>query len=126
MTLEAVKTIKLVRVDADDLQDVEDIPEAVRFSVELDTDPSPTWVQEFVTAYGLLHYAIKPPVEVTGNRIWIAYLPRYAGELQAYINFLKIVIERANTEEQRTLQMHEHDNTSEKARFRELLRGVRL
>ena len=126
MTIEAVKPISAVRVDADDLQDVEDIPEAVRFSIQLDHEPSGTWVQEFVSAYGLLHYAIKPPVEVIGDRLWISFLPRYGNELQAYVNFLKNVIDRANIEERRTLQMHEHDNSGQKAQFRERLKGVRL
>jgi hypothetical protein len=126
MTLEAVKPILLQRVDTDDLQDVDDIPEAVRFSVILDGEPSPTWVQEFVTAYALIHYAIKPPVEVIGDRIWIAYLPRYANDLQPYLNFLKTVVERANFEERRTLEMHEHDNTGPKAQFRERLKALRL
>lgn len=126
MTLEVAKPIAMRSIDVEDLQDVEDIPEAVRFSVVLDSEPTAVWIQEFVTAYGLLHYAIKPPVEVVGDRIWISYLPRYANELQPYINFLKSVIDRANTEEKRTLQMHEHDSTGQKAQFRERLKELRL
>ena len=126
MTAEAVKNIKLLNIDASDLQDVEDIPEAVRFSVVLSDPPSTIWVQEFDTAYGMLHHPIKPPFEVLQDRIWISFLPRYTKDLQAYINFLKIVVERANVEELRTLQMHEHDNASDKRKLRDMLQRVSI
>jgi hypothetical protein len=125
MTIAAVKPISMQQIDMDDLQDVDDIPEAVRFSILLAGEPSSIWAQEFATAYGSIHHPIKPPVDVSGNRIWISYLPRYANDLQSYIDFLKNVVEAANREERRTLEIHEHD-TGHKARFREQLKRVYL
>lgn len=128
MTLEAVKLkpVRMLNVDTDTLQDVEEIPEAVRFSIVLDAEPSSTWIQEFTTAYGLMHHPIKPPCEVDADRLWIAFLPRYANDLQSYIDFLKMVVERANVEERRTLQMHEHDNAGEKSKIREMLKRLSI
>lgn len=126
MTLEAVKEIRLVRVDADDLQDVEDIPEAIRFAIILSSPASTIWVHEFGEAYELLHHPIKPPFEVIGDRIWISFLPRYCKDLQPFVDFLKAVVERANFEERRTIQMHEHDNASDKSKLRDVLRALRI
>jgi len=126
MTLEAVKSIRLLSVDADDLQDVDEIPEAIRFSVVLTDAPSSIWIHEFGTAYELLHHPIKPPFDVIGNRIWISFLPRYSKDLQAYVDFLKAVVERSNAEELRTLQMHEHDNSGDKSRMRDMLKRLRI
>jgi len=126
MTLEAVKPIKLMNVDTDNLQDVEDIPEAVQFAVVLSDEPSSIWVQEFGTAYGMLHHPIKPPFDVVKDRLWVSFLPRYASDLQAYVDFLKAVVDRANVEEKRTLQMHEHDNAADKTRLRDMLKRLRI
>src|SRR5579864_4462114 len=91
----ATKGITLERIDADDLQDVEDIPEAVRFSVLLSEEPSAAWKQEFTLAYRAMPNAVRPPVQIEGDRLWIAYLPRYSADLESYLRYLKAVVERA-------------------------------
>jgi hypothetical protein len=118
--------ITMDRIDIDNLEDVEDIPEAVRFSIVLTAPPSAAWIQEFVSAYAAIRHPIKPPARIDEDRLWIAYLPRYARELPGYLEFLKSVVNTANQEEQRTLTMHEHDTSGQKASFRELLKGVQL
>jgi len=126
MTTTAAAPMAMERIDIEKLEDVEDIPEAVSFSIVLSATPSAAWIQEFVTAYTAIRHPIKPPARIDEDRLWIAYLPRYARELPGYLEFLKAVVDRANAEEQRTLAMHEHDTSGAKARLRELLKGVQL
>jgi len=93
-------------VDCDDLRDVEDVAEAIEFSVVLTQAPSDTWWSEFEPAYASMPYSIKPQVRLDGNRIWVTYLPRYENEVQAYVEFITKVVERANEEETLTYEVH--------------------
>lgn len=120
------KPVELERIDYDYLRDVDDIPEAVEFSIIASHEPSDTWITEFDTAYHAMHNPIKPPVSIIGNRLWISYLPRYSADLPNYINFILRVVNVANDEEKRSLTIHEHDPTGAKDRFRNVLKGVRL
>ena len=72
-------------------------------------------------------YTLKPPVRVEGDALRIIFLHRYSEELQGFLQFLALILERANTETQRTEELH-LSSTQEryKAEFRDALRQVRL
>lgn len=126
MNLAQPKPISMQSIDTENLEEIEEIREAVMFSIILNTEPTPEWHQEFESAYKVMHHPIKPPVTVEDGRLWITYLPRYSAELPAYIKFLKHVVERANSEEIRTAHLRERDTGGHKAKFREVLKSISL
>ena len=93
-------------LDTEHLEDVEDNREAVQFSVLLSQSAPEMWTHEFDAAYKQTPYTLKPPVRVEGDRLKVIFLPRYAGELNAFVNFLALIVRRANDELRRTVEMH--------------------
>ena len=114
-------------VDADNLGDVEDNPEAVRFHIRLSAVPSDIWAGEFEQAYRQTPYQIKPPVEVAGDALEVVFLPRYASELPGLVRFLSLIVRRANMETRRTEEIHlSKTHEQQKAEFRQVLRRLEL
>ena len=119
--------VQIKAVDTDDLRDVEDVAEAIEFSVVLSNTPTEAWWAEFEGAYNSLSHTIKPQTRLEGDRIWITYLPRYEGELQQYITFLAEVVRVANAEEQLTYDLHLKGHRSgPREQFRKHLLAVKL
>ena len=119
--------IFLREIDLDHLGNVEENREAVEFLVRLNTVPTDAWQQEFMVAYERTPYILKPPVRLVGDTIHIVYLPRYAGELQGYIDFLALIVARSNTETHRSEELHTSNaQERQKAAFRESLKQLRL
>ncbi|MBV9848459.1 MAG: hypothetical protein JO250_02110 [Armatimonadetes bacterium] len=119
--------ISLRAVDSDDLEDVEDNPEAVLFRIRLSATPSDIWTQEFELAYRVTPYQIKPPVRVAGDALEVIFLPRYAGELPGFVRFLALMARRANAETRRTEEIHlSKTHEQHKAEFRQTLRQLEL
>jgi hypothetical protein len=117
--------MRILAVDADDLKDVEDNPEAVEFSIELNQTPPEGWINEFDQAYLTTPYVLKPPVRVDGNRLRIVYLPRYASELQGFVRFLGLIVRRSNQEYRRSAELHTSSvQDQRRADFREALKRV--
>ena len=114
-------------VDSDDLRDVEDNPEAVRFCIRLSETPSDIWVQEFEQGYRQTPYQIKPPVQVVGDALEIVFLPRYGSELPGLARFLALIVRRANIETRRTEEIHlSQTHEQQKAEFRQALHRLEL
>ena len=89
--------------------------------------PSPKWIDEFEIAYRTLPNNIKPPIKIDGNRMLISFLPRYQNDLQSYIDFVKMIMDRAEEEIDKTEAIAMHGHQPERiAAFRETLRKVRL
>jgi hypothetical protein len=126
MTTDAAK-IRLIRLDSDNLLFDDDVEEAVRFSIELSEPPTDEWAQSFLQAYKNLPYPVKPPIALDGNKFWISYLPQYGAELQAYLKFLKSLVDSTNNELLFSAQIsenhHKHTHIKE---FRDLLKTVHL
>jgi hypothetical protein len=119
--------VHVVRVDPDNLRDVEDVMEAIAFSIVLSRTPNEAWWQEFESAYQQLPHPIKPQTELEGDRIWVTYLPRYEGELQHYVDFVVRVVDKANVEEQLTYDMHlKGHRYGPREQFRDSLRKVTI
>lgn len=117
----------LREIDLNRLVSIEDNREAIEFGVLLSDAPSEVWIQEFEQVYQQTPYTLKPPVRVEGNAMRIVFLHRYSGELQGFLQFLALIIDRANSETQRTEELH-LSSTQEryKAEFRDALRRVHL
>lgn len=119
--------ISLRDIDANDLDDVEDNREAVRFRVRLSETPSPVWKHEFDQIYKQTPYTLKPPVEVKDDFLEVVFLPRYAGELQGFVRFLGLIVRQANEEQHRTDELHTSDaQEKRKEEFRLALRRVQV
>ncbi len=123
----ASPAISLREIDCNTLVSIEDNREAIEFGVKLSGIPSEVWIQEFEQVYHQTPYTLKPPVRVEGDALRIIFLHRYSEELQGFLQFLALILERANTETQRTEELH-LSSTQEryKAEFRDALRRVRL
>ncbi|MGI4789985.1 MAG: hypothetical protein ACRYFS_14185 [Janthinobacterium lividum] len=121
------RNITLREIDTDRLVSIEDNREAIEFGVRLSEAPSDIWAQEFEQVYHQIPYTLKPPVRVEGDALRIVFLHRYAGELQGYLQFLALIVARANMETHRTEELH-LSSTQEKwkAEFRDALRRVNL
>ncbi len=119
--------ITLREIDLNRLISIEDNREAIEFGVMLSAAPSEVWIQEFEQVYHQTPYTLKPPVRVEGDAMRIVFLHRYSGELQGFLQFLGLIVDRANTETQRTEELH-LSSTQEryKAEFRDALRRVHL
>jgi len=119
--------ITLREIDMKNLVSIEDNREAIEFGVLLSDTPSEVWIQEFEQVYLQTPYTLKPPVRVEGSAMRIVFLHRYSGELQGFLQFLALIVERANYETQRTEELH-LSSTQEryKAEFRDALRRVHL
>lgn len=127
MNEEDATWVRLREIDTEHLEDAEDNPEAVEFTVLLSTTPSAPWTQEFEQAYRQTPYTLKPPLEVVGDRMKITYLPRYAGELEAFFKFLALMLTRANDEIRRTADIQASDiQDQRRAEFRRALQRVTL
>ena len=119
--------ISLRDIDSEHLENVEANREAVEFQVHLSAVPTEIWRQEFEAAYQHLPHALKPPVRIEEDRLHIIYLPLYAGELQAFFNFLAKIIAISNMEARVTEEMHtSSEQEKQKREFREALRGIEL
>ncbi len=127
MNEEEITVVRLREIDTEHLDDAEDNPEAVEFTVLLSGTPSDPWVQEFEQAYRQTPYTLKPPLDVAGDRLKITFLPRYASELQGYFAFLALIIRRANDEIKRTADIQaSHTQEQRRAEFRRALQRVTL
>lgn len=123
----ALPQVALREIDPDHLKDVDDNPEAVQFAVRLTEKPSEIWVTEFTQLYQQTPYLLKPPVTVEDDRVIVTYLPRYAGELPAFFNFLALIVRRGNEETRRSEELHTSDiRERRKIEFREALRRIEL
>ena len=119
--------VQIKAIDTEDLRDVEDVAEAIEFSVVLSDTPTEAWWSEFEGAYQSLSHTIKPQARLEDNHIWITYLPRYEGELQQYITFLTEVVRVSNAEEQLTYDLHLKGHRSgPREQFRQHLSAVKL
>ena len=123
----ASPTITLREIDFNRLVSIEDNREAIEFGVLLSDAPTEVWIQEFEHVYHQTPYTLKPPVRVEGNAMRIVFLHRYSGELQGFLQFLALIVDRTNHETQRTEELH-LSSTQEryKAEFRDALRRVHL
>jgi len=119
--------ILLTEIDTDTLVSIEDNREAIEFGVKLSSAPSDVWIGEFEQIYELTPYTLKPPVRVEGSTLRIVFLHRYASELQGFLQFLGLIVGRANLETQRTEELHlSSDQERYKTEFRAALRRVHL
>lgn len=119
--------ITMSEIDLDRLEDIEDNPEAVSFRILLSERPSDAWKTEFDVIYQRTPYALKPPVVVERDALQIVYLPRYAPELQGFLQFLAFIVKRANEELLVTEELHVstvHENS--KVDFLEALRHTKI
>lgn len=123
----ASPAIALREIDLKRLVSIEENREAIEFGVLLSAAPSDVWISEFEQVYHQTPYTLKPPVRVEGDAFRIVFLHRYSGELQGFLQFLALIVDRANSETQRTEELH-LSSTQEryKAEFRDALRQVRL
>jgi len=123
----ASPTITLREIDLKRLVSIEDNREAIEFGVLLSDAPTEVWIQEFEQVYHQTPYTLKPPVRLEGDALRIVFLHRYSEEVQGFLQFLALIIDRANYETQRTEELH-LSSTQEryKAEFRDALRRVQL
>lgn len=123
----ASPVITLREIDLNRLISIEDNREAIEFGVLLSDAPTEVWTQEFEQVYHKTPYTLKPPVRVEGSALRIVFLHRYSGELQGFLQFLALIVERTNYETQRTEELH-LSSTQEryKSEFRDALRRVHL
>lgn len=123
----ASPVITLKEIDTDRLVSMEDNREAIEFGVRLSSTPSEIWTQEFEPVYHQTPYTLKPPVRVEGDTLRIVFLHRYASELQGFLQFLALIIDRTNVETQRTEELHLSSAQEKyKAEFQAALRRVQL
>ncbi len=119
------QAIYLQAIDADHLEDVEDNREAVQFSVRLSRLAPEAWKHEFDAVYKQTPYTLKPPVQVDGDKLNIVFLPRYAGELPGVLNFLALIVRRANDEVRRSAEIQTSDARDRtRAEFQAALRRL--
>ncbi len=119
--------ITLREIDTEHLEDLDDNPEAVQFTVRLSGTPPSGWLDEFETAYRDISSPIKPPVAVEGDALRVTFLPRYAASLQDFVTLLGQVTARANDEWRFTQEMHESSAQEQRrAQMREALKRVTL
>lgn len=119
--------ITMSRIDLDHLDDIEDNPEAVSFRIVFSEQPSEVWKIEFEEVYRRTPYSLKPPVTLDNDGLQVVYLPRYAPELQGFLQFLAYIVKRTNEEVLLTEELHVstvHENS--KASFLETLRHTKL
>ena len=123
----ASPTITMQEIDTKRLVSMEDNREAIEFGIRLSDMPSDVWILEFEQVYLQTPYTLKPPVRVEGDSFRIVFLHRYASELQGFLQFMALIVDRANTETERTEELH-LSSTQEKykAEFRDALRRVHL
>lgn len=127
MNEEELTVIRLREIDTEHIDDAEDNPEALEFSVLLTGTPSEPWKQEFEQAYRQTPYTLKPPIEVIDDCMKVTFLPRYAAELDGYFKYLALVITRANEEIKRTADIQASSTQEQRrAEFRSALQRVTL
>jgi hypothetical protein len=125
--LTARRRVGLTSADLDSLAESETTHEAIEFEVLLYPAPDEAWIEEFDIAYRILPNNIKPPVKVHEDRMLITYLPRYQNDLQAFFEFIKTVMGRAEEEIDKTEAIARHSHQPERiAAFRDVLRKVRF
>jgi hypothetical protein len=114
-------------IDLDSLEEAEENYEAVAFDIILSGPPQEKWIEEFDIAYRTMPFDIKPPAEVIGDRLRVEYMPRYGDELQEYIDYLKLVLERVEEEVDKSESILLHDDRPHVIpQFRETLKRVHL
>ena len=119
--------IKMQEIDTQHLVSIEDNHEAIEFGVRLSAAPNEVWRQEFEQVYHQTPYTLKPPVRVEGDALRIVFLHRYASEVQGFLQYLALIVDRANNETHLTEEMHLSSAQEQyKAEFREMLRHVQL
>jgi hypothetical protein len=125
--MQSISEIYFKSIDIDSVESVEDNPEAVTFDILLNTIPSPHWLEEFEYLYSRSQFGLKPPIHVFGDRMRILYLPRYDEELQSFISFLSLILDRATQEARRTMEILQTDEKENvKVRFKTVLSNLEL
>ncbi len=115
----ATATIRSVEAEVLEIDDT--YPDTYGFYVRLSQDPGLEWAAEFEAVYEGTPYAGKPPVQFRGDTLCVFYLPRYAGDLPAYLRFLNNAVVQTNKAvEQRNSILP--DEEKEKETFRTKLR----
>lgn len=124
---ETVTAVRMTAIDADNLGDVDDNPEAVQFAVKLSGVPPPGWTAEFEPLYAAAPLAPKPPVAVEGDTLQVIYLPRYTDQLPQFLETLGRVVSQTNAELVKTHDMKTSDAREQrKAEFSKALKQLPL
>ena len=125
--MHSIPDIYFKEIDVNSVESVDDNPEAVTFDIVLNTTPSSHWLEEFEYLYGRSQFGLKPPIHITGDRMRILYLPRYGGELQSFVSFLSLILERATQEARRTIEIMQSDEKEQlKVEFQAVLNKLEL
>jgi hypothetical protein len=125
--MHSVPEIFFKSIDLDSVESVEDNPEAVTFDIILNTTPSTHWLEEFTYLYSRSQFGLKPPIHIFGDRMRVMYLPRYGEELQSFVSFLGLILERATQEARRTVEILQTDEKERvKAGFKTALSSLEL
>jgi hypothetical protein len=122
-----VPDINLLKIDLDSIDDVDENAETVVFDILLNGHPTSRWIEEFEILYNRTPFSIKPPVIVDGDRMHIHFLPRYQGDLQAFVDFLSTMVHQATSEARLTESIKINEAKEErKKEFRSILAQVSL
>lgn len=93
---ERIATAAIRTLDPEVLESDDAYPGAYGFHVLLSCDPGPEWAAEFEAVYNAGVYPGKPPLVFRGDTLCVFYLPRYAGYLPSYLNFLQAMVAETN------------------------------
>ena len=119
--------IRMLAIDLDSIEDVEQIDEAVQFRVKLSGTPARDWLNEFEYLYRTVHHPIKPPVVVDGDTLQIQFLPRYDEDLQPLLDFIGDICCRASEEAHLTVSIRTTDEKEARKReFRKYLATMHI
>ncbi|MBC8104698.1 MAG: hypothetical protein H7Z41_19155 [Cytophagales bacterium] len=120
---EIIPTAQIAGVETDQLENDDAYQGTYGFYVRLTRDPGREWFLELQAVYDAAEYAGKPPIEFRGDRLVVFYLPRYAGDLPKYLQFLLRSIAEANQEVEKRNRVVP-DEEKEKADFLQSLRNA--
>lgn len=122
-----IPEITFQAIDLDSIEDVEENNEAFQFDILLNQIPPAEWAHEFEYLYQIGPYVIKPPVTLDGDRLHIVFLPRYAENLQGFLDFLATVVHHSTDEARRTISIRSSDEKERRRnQFRDLLKSMHL
>jgi len=125
--MHSVPEIEFKAIDVESIESVDDNPEAVTFDIILTAAPPVHWLEEFEYLYSRSQFGLKPPIHISGDRMKILYLPRYGDELQNFIGFLSLILERATAEARRTIEIQQSDEREKiKSDFKSVLTKLEL
>jgi len=125
--MSAISEIYFKSIDLDSVESVDDNPEAVTFDIVLNIAPSAHWLEEFEYLYSRSQFGLKPPIHVAGDRMHILFLPRYGEELQSFVSFLSMILDRATQEARRTIEIQQTDEKEKvKTDFKNVLAALEL